>query len=547
MGTRGLIVYRYKRVKCAKFNRSDSYPEGLGVELLNKIPKPSDGEGWQVRFQEWLEEHRAMMEKFIADATKDMSPEELEAANVIECDGHELYFNCKSEPLNDMWIEWMWEMDLDNLCFMVNGHPLHRLDYLPTEEVFLSDYSEDEYDFLRSNDEELSKHAYIHKIILRPSEEDPATLQNYSLFCAGTAPLHEIIGAREPLTHTETLRLRWVEILVGCARNPGARWVRTEHVVLKLEANGGASALDAIPARTCSKLKDLIYQIFRPYFYGLSYHRIGREAGRTLPGCPNLYLLRHNTVFCIQNHLDDPNCLHTSSYNFFKAIMDNFATPISQEPFVYGVLFSGTRCAIVRVDRKKAKFTHTVTMTFFPNDFKSRSSAGITALARLASKIDPDCFQFGGRLLSSRGGLFEKLPPELIDTIADFCSHDFFHLREFAGISTRTRDAALNASVRYIFIDGFRLVKAIDKASLGFGENILEYLKEKESCSGLFSLETAQNTRALCIVGYDDSHRHFRNAPFRSHHLGPDNEMRYGLFSLEGKEISGVDAEVEST
>ncbi|KAF9262102.1 hypothetical protein L218DRAFT_960769 [Marasmius fiardii PR-910] len=465
-----------------------------------------------------------MMENFIADVTKDMSPEELEAANSIQCDEYGIYFDCKSKPpLINIYhddVAWIWEMDLDPF------------------EVFLNDYSPTKNDFLRSNTEELSKHAYVHKIVPRPSEEDPATLQNHSLFCTGMAPLHEILGVEETLSHTETLRLHWVEILVGCARNPGARWVQTEHVVLKLEANGGASALDAIPARTCSKLKDLIYQIFRPYFYGLSYHRIGREAGRTLPGCPNLYLLRHNTVFCIQNHLDDPNCLHTSSYNFFKAIMDNFATPISQEPFVYGVLFSGTRCAIVRVDRKKAKFTHTVTMTFFPNDFKSRSSAGITALARLASKIDPDCFQFGGRLLSSRGGLFEKLPPELIDMIADFCSHDFLHLCRFAHISTCTRDAALNASVRYIFIDGSRLVKAIDKASLGFGENILEYLKENESCSGLFCLETAQNRRALCIVGYEGGSCSDPNPPFGINTLKPANEMGYGLFSLEGNQMS---------
>ncbi|KAF9259292.1 hypothetical protein L218DRAFT_990118 [Marasmius fiardii PR-910] len=560
MGTGGYIVYRYKRVKYAKCSRHDSYPEYLGVKLLCKIPKPSDGEGWQARFEEWLQEHRAMMEKSIADATCGMSPEEVEAVDIIESDdkNERWFFNADHEPLRDPFFPWVWEMDLDNLCFLVNGHPLHRLDYLPTEEVFLSDYSEDEYAFLRSNTEELSKHAYVHKIILRPSEEDPATLHNYSLFCAGTVLLHEILGVKETLSHAEILRLRWVEILVGCAKFKGGRCARIEHSVLKLEANGGASALDAIPARTCEKLKDLIFQIFRPYFYGLHYflrEPLGRRSRRTLPGCPNIYILRHNTVFCIQNHLDDPNCLHTSSYNLFKAIMDNFPAAVPQEPFIYGILFSGTQCAIVRVDRRESRFTHTTSMPFFPNDYlhEPRSSGGITALARLASKIDPDYFEidsnyskFVGGPLSSRGGLFEKLPLELIDMIADMCSHDFLHLRNFAGISTRTRDAALNASVRCIFIDNFRLAEAIDKpgVSTGFDKKMLKYLEENESCSGLFSLETAQNRPAFCVVGYEERYSTRPRPPFGTTTLLLANKMCYGLFSLEGKEMDDEAIEV---
>ncbi|KAF9259287.1 hypothetical protein L218DRAFT_670216 [Marasmius fiardii PR-910] len=225
MGTGGYIVYRYKRVKYAKRTHHDSYPQGLGVELLSKIPKPSDGKGWKIRFEEWLQKHCAMMEESIADATWGMSPEEVEAADIIESDdeNESWFFNGKSELRPKIGYRWIWEVDLDNLCFLVNGHPLHRLDYLPTEEVFLSDYSQDEYAFLRSNTEELSKHAYVHKIILRPSEEDPATLQNYSLFCTRTEPLHEILGVQETLSHTETLRLHWVKILAGCTQFQGGR------------------------------------------------------------------------------------------------------------------------------------------------------------------------------------------------------------------------------------------------------------------------------------------------------------------------------------
>ncbi|KAF9262038.1 hypothetical protein L218DRAFT_1078226 [Marasmius fiardii PR-910] len=465
-----------------------------------------------------LERHRAMMEKNIADMIWDISPEEAEAADVAKCTKYECYFfGCR--PRLDVNYKWIWEMDLDNLCFLVNGRPeVFLFDCLPMEGYLNSDYAAE----LR-----VSKYAYVHRIFPRPSEEDPAALHNYSLFCAGTAPLHKILGVKETLTYGNTPP--------PLGRNTG--W---------LEANGGASTLDAIPADTYQRLNDLICHIFRPYFYGFRYFpsscsSISRRIlpdPPPLPGCPNVYLLRHNTVLSFQNHLDNPNCLHTSSYNLFKAIMEKFTTPVPQEPFVYVVLFSGTRCAVVRVDRKEFRFTHTTSMPFFPDDrlCEPRSSAGITALARLASKIDPNCFKLEGGPPPSHGGLFEKLPPELIDMIADFCSYDFLHLRDFAGISTCTRDAALCTSVRYIFVDTFRLVKAIDETGVspGFDKEISKYLEEKnKSFSGLFSWERAPNRRGFCIVGHGQS-----EPPFEFHSLMFTKEVRYGLFSLEGKEIS---------
>ncbi|KAF9260330.1 hypothetical protein L218DRAFT_1002808 [Marasmius fiardii PR-910] len=528
MGTRGLIVYRYRRVKYASYNHHDSYLEGLGVDLVNEIPKPSDGEGWQDRFEKWLEKNRDVMEKAIADVTKHMSPEEVEAANVIQLSGRQtFYFNCKSEPQNDLFIEWIYEIDLDNLCFLVNNRPWYQLDNLPSEQVFLE-----------GTDEEQSKHRYVHKIIPCPSEEDSSTLQNYSLSCTGSAPSHEILGVDETLSGVEQFRLRWVEVLVGCGRR---RW-ETEYLDMKLEANGAVNALDAIPVRSRQRLQNLIHQIFRPHFYG----EPSCEPLRTLPGCSNVYLLRKDTVFCIHNHLDNPNSLRTGSYYLFRAIMDNWTLPVSEDPFVYGVLFSGTRCVLVRVDREAGKFTHTTTMLFFPSPANMRSSAGITALARLASRIDPDYFDRFGvtKLVSSRGGLFERLPTELIDKIASFCD-DFLELRDFACISTRTRDAALKASVSYIFIEDFRLSRAIDKASVSscFDMKIFEYLEKNGSRFGLFSLETTKYGCAFCAVGFGSSvsRWYIGDAMLASRTLKSTNGVRYAMLSLEGKEVFASD------
>ncbi|KAF9259285.1 hypothetical protein L218DRAFT_963722, partial [Marasmius fiardii PR-910] len=93
MATGGFIVYRYKGVKYAKRSHHDSYPEYLGVKLLCKIPKPSD---------------------------------EVEAADIITCDSEDelWFFYGKHEPLHNSIDEWIWEMDLDNLCFLLNGRPV---------------------------------------------------------------------------------------------------------------------------------------------------------------------------------------------------------------------------------------------------------------------------------------------------------------------------------------------------------------------------------------------------------------------------------------
>ncbi|KAL0565678.1 hypothetical protein V5O48_016338 [Marasmius crinis-equi] len=496
MGTRGYIVYRYKRVRYYLYNHCDSYPDGLGADLVEDIPKPSDGEGWQCRFEEWLEENRRFMERMISEATKDMSPDEVENLYVEYRSREGLDFN--GELRTDSFIKWIYEIDLDNLCFLVNSRPRHRLDYMPPAYVFA--YGPD------ASDEPIDVYDYVHKLIPYPSEEDPVALQNYSESCTGTVALHELLIIDECLSHIEQLRLRWVEFLIAYDMRKNEK---EYYDVLKLEANDGIGPLDAIPPRSRQKLQDLLHQIFRPYCYG----SLGSNPLGFLPGCADIYLLRSDVVFCIHNHLDNADALRTGSYYLFRAIMDNWTTSgISQERVVYGILFSGKRCAIVRVDREEAKFAHTKTMVFFPDEpaVEGPSTKGIIALARMASRIDPDCFAtFGSKaaepVLTSSAGLLDKLPAELLDNIAHYFI-DFHHLRGFAGVSTRTRDAALRASVSYIFFKGFRFVGVANKDEVGPGLDvtIAEKLEERKCYSDLFygEIDSGNGSPAFCAVRY---------------------------------------------
>ncbi|KAL0064819.1 hypothetical protein AAF712_008216 [Marasmius tenuissimus] len=471
MGTRGLIVYRYKRVPRIIYNHWDSYPEGLGLQLLREIPKPSDGEGWQSRFNEWLAENRRMVEESIAK----MSPEALEESK-------------DQEPSSCVFgVEWIYEMDLDNLCFLVNGFPDFALDNLPPASIW-SQYE---------TDINASDHEYVHKTIPYPSEEDLTTLEKYTQTCTGTVQRHELLGHEDLLTHSEQLRVRWVEMMVGC---DALR--ENDYLELKLEANDGTSPLDAIPLSSRQKLKDLLHRIFLPYYHGEFHH----QPLSILPGCRDIYLLRKDVVFCLHNHLDNPNSLRTGSYYLFRKIMDNCSAPVSQDCFVYGILFSGTRCAIVRIDRNESTFTHTPALSFLPNlsrnsSMGSPTTDGISALARLASRLDPDIFD---RFVCEAGARTEA---ELLERIAH-CFDDFLHLRSFALTSPQTRAAAVRVSHSYIYIDDFRLIKGITKGDLGddFDNSpMLEALDKGKLRPTLFRTENSDAGSGLCAFGYGSS------------------------------------------
>lgn len=56
MGTRGYIVYRYKKLFFCLYNHWDSYPSGLGLQLLHEIPRDPEA------FREWLEDKQDELE-----------------------------------------------------------------------------------------------------------------------------------------------------------------------------------------------------------------------------------------------------------------------------------------------------------------------------------------------------------------------------------------------------------------------------------------------------------------------------------------------------
>ena len=118
MGTRGYKVYRHKGRYYVHYNHYDSYPSCYGLQVLREIPRNSKEE-----FEEWLKKTREE-----GDAQRDSK--ELNDPDAID-------YVSDEQPVNDIFIEWIYEIDLDNLVFHVDSRPLFRLDNMPPEDIFV--------------------------------------------------------------------------------------------------------------------------------------------------------------------------------------------------------------------------------------------------------------------------------------------------------------------------------------------------------------------------------------------------------------------------
>ena len=96
MGTRGYKVYRHKGRYYVYYNHYDSYPSGLGLDILREIPRNVPKE----EFEEWVRKR---------DSQELNDPDD--TINRVS----------DNQPDNDLFIEWIYEIDLDNLVFHVDS------------------------------------------------------------------------------------------------------------------------------------------------------------------------------------------------------------------------------------------------------------------------------------------------------------------------------------------------------------------------------------------------------------------------------------------
>ena len=139
MGTRGLRIIKFKGRYWIFYNRLDSYPDGLGDWLVENIPTDPE------EYQKWLQSQRDFFGKWdsILQDILTIQPEDLyKLLHLDEPQTHlihaafdeRLYGDAPSyyqSRFNDIWIQWIYTIDLDREIFSVNNGAHFRLNRIP--------------------------------------------------------------------------------------------------------------------------------------------------------------------------------------------------------------------------------------------------------------------------------------------------------------------------------------------------------------------------------------------------------------------------------
>ncbi|KAG1761525.1 hypothetical protein EDD22DRAFT_847741 [Suillus occidentalis] len=188
MGTPGCYVYRYQNMYFAYYRRYDSYPEGLGVEMLQCL-----------RLSHAITKKQQELEEMLDELNGQSLPQEFD--DLIICN-QQSNFDDMDKSLMD--VSWIYVIDFDHNVFRVNGIPFYSLEFLPEPEDFLEHVVNDFYDNLACAPECPPKYKYK-----RPAAPvvDDSDLKTYgSLVCTGPdASLSGLLSINDTLSTNEQM------------------------------------------------------------------------------------------------------------------------------------------------------------------------------------------------------------------------------------------------------------------------------------------------------------------------------------------------------
>ncbi|KAG2137914.1 hypothetical protein DEU56DRAFT_342827 [Suillus clintonianus] len=442
MGTRGYYVYRYRNMYFAYYRHCDSYPDVLGVDMVGSMRSPRAITSKREELTRMLDKRKntRQSEKFTISSRRP----QLEYGSLIR---------------------WIYEIDLDRNIFHINGIPFFNLECLPTPKTFLKYIPEGHYDNygrIACTPGCLPKHKYN---LPAPPVVDHSDLARYQA-CTGTdMALSDLLAISEVLSPDEQVRVSLLEVTIGHCMvqvDPRDRTficqliydfeLMPHHNQLKDREWSGACSMASFA---------FVPQLFDGP--SIRHPSLSREE---------FTWVREDTVVCIATHLDDERCLQASISRLITAISEQKDVPGDY----FGVAFSIYHCAIVKVvkDANTTTFSHTQTLQFLPSNFaESPSTPGITALARLAHRVDPALFVRAMEICRRPGSTTDKenelaqegndapnvncaaLPSELWREIA--LHLDLQDVLTLGLISKLCREAA-SMVLRYPHVCGHRLV-----------------------------------------------------------------------------------------
>jgi hypothetical protein len=344
MGTRGQKVYRHKGRYYVYYNHFDSYPSFFGLAVLRKVPRGVP--------KEWV---RLAREKLDAEY------EELKSSNTS------VNYLTEEQPGNDLFIEWIYEIDLDNLVFHVDSRPLFRLDNMPPDDVFLKSISYDHFGHRALH--ELTPVEFRYDWHTAPPPPPPESLTAYNS-CPNrstTSSVHELLRTPMTLSSIERARTTLVEVLVTKCM--------AEH-----DIGHGVRVLESAPNR--GHISQSMLE--------LALSLVNFAVGPPIPSLPcnprgdilDFIWIRKDVCLRITTHLDDEGNLQAS----IGDLVHHINTTQDKVGIVYGIACSIFHCALVQLDKDErgTSFAHTPALQFLPSFYATKiSTPGIEALSRL--------------------------------------------------------------------------------------------------------------------------------------------------------------------
>jgi hypothetical protein len=352
MGTRGYKVYRHEGRYYVYLNDQDSYPEVLWLQVLREIPRNVSKE----KFEEWVRDTREFLyDEYDSDADSDDSDDSL------------LPDVSYKQPENDVFIEWIYEIDLDNLVFHVDSQPLFRLDNMPPEDEFVQYISFNHFGLRAFRENTPAQFRYDWRAPPPLPLSGSLAAYNSCRVRSSTSSVHDLLDVPVALSSIECVRKALVELLVTrCMAN--SLVCHDVHV------------LESVPDR------DHISQSMLELALSLVNFAVGPPIP-SLPCTPygdtcDFFWIRKDVCLRITTHLDDEDNLQASIGDLVQHIN---MTP-EKVGTVYGIACSIFHCSLVRVDEDElgTSFAHTSALQFLPSFYaRTLFTEGIEALSRL--------------------------------------------------------------------------------------------------------------------------------------------------------------------
>ncbi|KAM5431570.1 hypothetical protein McanMca71_004805 [Microsporum canis] len=137
MGTRGYKIVRYKGRYWVYYNHYDSYPENFGVKIVSRIPvDPAEYKAWLEKQRATYESRTAQLEKLLCITEERVQTILAPTKNAYpweSIDNVELLPSHCGEVSNDLFIEWIYIIDLDEEVFSINNSIFFDLCNIPRE------------------------------------------------------------------------------------------------------------------------------------------------------------------------------------------------------------------------------------------------------------------------------------------------------------------------------------------------------------------------------------------------------------------------------